>query len=203
MRPGSLLMFLGAIVLVASGVFAFGVFAFGDESGADGELPLLSWGAMAAGAALIVTGWLRRPAAASAAPEAAPPLDTVRIDAMVRCMGFIAAADGHVDKAERSIFADIVERVTGRALGAEERRRLLDLAADQIFDPATFVRQHAGVLDDGFRRLIVKAGCFIALADGALSDGEADRLRSLAAALGIPNAEYEAIVVGLRTDVTA
>lgn len=198
MRPGSLLMLLGAIVLVASGVFAF----VGD-SGAEGELPLLSWGAMAAGAALIVTGWLRRPAAASAASEAAPPLDTVRIDAMVRCMGFIAAADGAIDEAERAIFADIVERVTGRALGADERRRLLDLAADQIFDPATFVRRHAGVLDDDFRRLIVKAGCFIALADGALSAGEADRLRSLAAALGIPTAEYEAIVVGLRTDVTA
>ncbi len=197
--PGAnVLMLLGAIVLVAAGVFAFG-----GDSGAEGGLPLLSWGAMAAGAALIVTGYMRRPVLASAAAEVAPPLDSLRIDAMVRCMGFIAAADGRIDEAERSIFADIVERVTGRALGAEERRRLLDLAADQIFDPATFVRRHAGVLDDDFRRLIVKAGCFIALADSALSDGEADRLRSLAAALGIPAAEYEAIVVGLRTDVTA
>jgi len=192
--PGAnVLMLLGAIVLVAAGVFAFG-----DDSGASGELPLLAWGAMAAGAALIVTGWLRRPAVESVPTQkAAPTPDAARIDAMVRCMGFIAAADGHVDETERSIFGDIVERVTGRALGAEERR-LLDLAADQDFDPAAFVRQHAGVLDDGFRRQILKAGCFIAMADGALSTGESDRLRSLATALAIPAAEYDAIVVGLR-----
>jgi len=210
MRPGSLLMLLGAIVLVAASAFAFG--------GAPEEIAgpaVVAWGIMAAGAAMIVTGYAqrrpvplaRRPVPASERladplPADAPPADTARIDmaridAMVRCMGFIAAADGAIDDAERAMFADIVERVIGRPLAAADMRVLLDRAGEQIFDPVVFVRDRAAILDAPFRRQILKAGCFIAMADGALADTEAVRLRSLAVALKIPAAEYDAVVAGM------
>lgn len=205
MRPGSLLMLLGAIVLVAASAFAFG--------GAPEEIAgpaVVAWGIMAAGAAMIVTGYAqrrpvplaRRPVPASERVAAAPPdrarIDAARIDAMVRCMGFIAAADGAIDDVEHAMFADIVERVTGRPLAAADLRALLDRAGEQIFDPMVFVRDRAAILDAPFRRQILKAGCFIAMADGALAEGEAARLRNLGAALEIPAVEFDAIVAGFE-----
>ena len=201
MRPGSLLMLLGAIVLVAASVFAFG--------GAPEDIAgpaIVAWGIMAAGAAMIVTGYAqrrpvplaRRPVPASERVSEKPPTDMARIDAMVRCMGFIAAADGAMDEIEHAMFADIVERVTGRPLGAADMRALLDRAGEQIFDPVVFVRERAAILDAAFRRQILKAGCFIAMADGALAEGEAGRLRSLGAALEIPAVEFDTIVAGFE-----
>jgi uncharacterized tellurite resistance protein B-like protein len=182
-------MVLAGLLLVIGGATAL-YYAY---SAGNASVAIPAWGALLAGAALLIGGGSRFMSefmGSQHAPEAEYGKTEVRL--LVQAMGAMAAADGRIADEEIASIAAVYERMLGMRIGAGEVRSILD-GFDGDFDIAARLEAGRAELSPQMRRLVVQCCHLVMMSDAEEESHESEKLAAVADALGFSRDELRDI----------
>jgi len=117
----------------------------------------------------------------------APIAATEHADALLEVAFLMSAVDGHLAEEEQSVFAELVERVRGRAVAKAEVDELLGrfIVSVHATGPAERVREVGPTIPTDLREIAFKVAVALALVDHDASEQEDELVGILGATLGL------------------
>ena len=105
--------------------------------------------------------------------------------AVKRVMVLMMMADGVIDDAEVTTIGELYSRITGKPFSEEQVRAEIAVAEAAQKTATDYLSEVAPYVNDAGKDLIIKAGIFVAAADGEFQDEEKELLFEMAKALEV------------------
>ena len=148
-----------------------------------------------------------RPASEATIPTGFDPSAMALFEAIVEGAYLVAAADGVVDAAERTVFERVVIEACSGVVPAAQIAGLVADLADQLSEDGTDVRVSAVVAMTGKKpehaREVLRVATLLAEASGGVGPEERVVLSKLAAAAGLAETEVEAAIEAVHAALAA
>jgi hypothetical protein len=106
----------------------------------------------------------------------------------------VAAEDEEITQAEVSTFQDLIRRLTGNSLTADEAHRELQAAQSSRQMPSWYLRTIGGWLTREEKKTLVQFAFLMASASGQISEARSATLAQFPAALGLTEDEFKQFV---------
>lgn len=117
---------------------------------------------------------------------------TVLGQAMLRAMVALAKADGRTDHRELEVIANVLTRLSGEAIEADDVQAAADEAVNESLD--VVLKEVAGSLTDEGKAMVIHALALVAKADGDVGDGELEVLFQAGKVLGVRRGDVQKII---------